>query len=111
MEITEERALAALPVHQTEEIGEQRVGKFLRIRSVAAGLGDCSGGRAQIASIFLYKIFPGGFGTFDAGRGQGQILYVQRKEILFQPVRGGRTFLEPFVQGALESANEWGFGE
>src|SRR5258708_7998943 len=58
VKITEKRAIAALPVHQTEKIGEQGVRKLLRVRAIAAGLGDCSGTGPQAAAIFLDKIFP-----------------------------------------------------
>jgi len=102
VKIAEERTFTALAIHQAVEFREQRIGEFLSIGTRAAAFRYGTSGRPQGRTIFAHKIFPGRFGTFEAGRSKGQVPKVEGLQILDQVISGRRNIREAFAQAALE---------
>jgi hypothetical protein len=76
VEITEERALTALAVHETKEVGEQRVREFLCVGASVAAFGDSANGGSEVAAILLDKMIPGSLTTFETCGSERQVFRV-----------------------------------
>src|SRR5260370_34394175 len=84
MKIAEERTFTGLPVTKPIKLCEKRVRQFASFRRTRAAAQHRAGSGAQIDAIHGDEMLPGRLASRDAGSSQGQVLKMQRREVLFK---------------------------
>src|SRR5713101_108714 len=91
MKVAEERTFRALSICQTVQVGKKGIREVTGFGGTRPAAKDRSRSRAQVSSVLGEKMLPGIFTSFGASGGQGQILEMQRADILFELLRRDRS--------------------
>src|SRR5712692_8878071 len=102
MKVTEERTFRALTAGQTVQIRKKGIREVTGFRGTRPAAKNRGRRRAQVSTVGGEKMLPGVFTSFGASGGQGQILEMQRAEILFELLRRDRSGRQRLLGATLE---------